>query len=94
VAAALVVLPWAAPGLRVLDCFPDAEVLAAALLVAAAGLVAGADELVAVAPGAVRANRVAMPTVASALSWVARQVSLPRRRNPASRASVGDWGSS
>jgi hypothetical protein len=76
----------------VVECFPVAVVLAAALLVAAAGLVAGADEPVAVAPGAVRANRVAMPTVASALSWVARQVSLPRRRRPASRVFVGDWG--
>jgi hypothetical protein len=74
-----------------LDCFAAAEVAAAALLVAAAGVVAGAVEPP-VDAGAVRANKVANPTVASALSWVARQVSLPRRRSPASRAPAGDWG--
>jgi hypothetical protein len=40
--------------------------------------------------GAVRANRVAMPTAVTALSWVARQVSLDRRRRPAARVSPGN----
>ena len=35
-----------------------------------------------VAAGAVRANRTAKPTVATAPSWVARQVSRDRRRSP------------
>jgi hypothetical protein len=37
---------------------------------------------VTVAAGAVRANKTANPTVASAPSWVARQVSRDRRRSP------------
>ncbi len=40
--------------------------------------------------GAVRANKVAMPTAVTALSWVARQVSRDRRRSPAARASPGN----
>ena len=39
-----------------------------------------------VAAGAVRANRTAKPTVASAPSWVVRQVSRDRRRSPWERA--------
>ena len=39
--------------------------------------------------GALRANSVAKPTVASAPSWVARQVSRDRRRSPADRAASG-----
>jgi hypothetical protein len=40
--------------------------------------------------GAVRANRVAKPTAVTALSCVARQVSLDRRRSPVARASPGN----
>jgi len=40
--------------------------------------------------GAVRANKVAKPTAATALSWVARQVSLDRRRSPVARAAPGN----
>jgi hypothetical protein len=40
--------------------------------------------------GAMRANRVAKPTAATALSCVARQVSLDRRRSPMARASPGN----
>ena len=40
--------------------------------------------------GAVRANRVAKPTTVTALSCVARQVSLDRRRSPMARASPGN----
>jgi hypothetical protein len=40
--------------------------------------------------GAVRANRVAKPTAVTALSCVARQVSLDRRRNPVARACPGN----
>ena len=40
--------------------------------------------------GAVRANRVAKPTTVTALSCVARQVSLDRRRSPVARASPGN----
>lgn len=39
--------------------------------------------------GAVRANKVAKPTAATALSSVARQVSRERRRSPAERAAPG-----
>jgi hypothetical protein len=38
-----------------------------------------------VAAGAVRANKTAIPTVAIAPSWVARQVSRDRRRSPLDR---------
>jgi hypothetical protein len=40
--------------------------------------------------GAVRANRVAKPTAVTALSCVARQVSLDRRRSPVARACPGN----
>ena len=40
--------------------------------------------------GAVRANKVAMPTAVTALSWVVRQVSLDSLRSPAARASSGN----
>jgi hypothetical protein len=40
--------------------------------------------------GAVRANKVAMPTAATALSWVVRQVSFDRRRSPTARVSPGN----
>jgi hypothetical protein len=40
--------------------------------------------------GAVRANRVAKPTAVTALSCVARQVSLDRRRSPVARAPPGN----
>jgi hypothetical protein len=40
--------------------------------------------------GAVRANKVAKPTAVTALSWVARQVSLDRRRSPVARAAPGN----
>jgi hypothetical protein len=40
--------------------------------------------------GAVRANRVAKPTAVTALSCVARQVSLDRRRRPVTRAAPGN----
>jgi hypothetical protein len=46
------------------------------------GAAAGAGWPLTVAAGAVRANSTAKPTVASALSWVARQVSRDRRRSP------------
>jgi hypothetical protein len=39
--------------------------------------------------GAVRANNVTRPTAVTALSWVARQVSLDRRRRPTVRVSPG-----
>jgi hypothetical protein len=55
---------------------------AAALLVA--GVATGTVGLF-VCAGALRAKTVAKPTVASAPSWVTRQVSVRRRRNPASR---------
>ena len=43
--------------------------------------------------GAVRANSVAKPTAATALSSVARQVRRERRRNPAERAAAGGGSS-
>jgi hypothetical protein len=49
----------------------------------------GRGWLATVCAGAVRANNVAKPTVASAPSWVARQVSRDRRRSPADRAASG-----
>jgi hypothetical protein len=60
---------------------------------AAAGLadsVGGAVWTLAAGAGAVRAKTIANPTVASAPSWVVRQVSLPSRRNPASRVCAGE----
>jgi hypothetical protein len=42
----------------------------------------GAGWLLTVAAGAVRANKTAKPTVVSAPSWVARQVSRDSRRSP------------
>ena len=49
----------------------------------------GCGALLTVCAGAVRANNVANPTVASAPSWVARQVSRDRRRSPAERVASG-----
>jgi hypothetical protein len=40
--------------------------------------------------GALRANKAAMPTAVTALSWVARQVRRDRRRSPSARASPGN----
>ncbi|MGD0699863.1 MAG: hypothetical protein ABSA02_08270 [Trebonia sp.] len=54
-----------------------------------AGLAAGAVWL-AIWAGAVRAKSVATPTVARAPSCAVRQVSLPRRRRPASRVASGE----
>jgi hypothetical protein len=57
----------------------------------------GCGGLLTVCAGAVRANNVANPTVASAPSWVARQVSRDSRRSPAERTASGgsshplDW---
>lgn len=53
----------------------------------AAGAVA--VSLAAFCAGAVRANKAAKPTAATALSWVARQVRRERRRSPAARAAPG-----
>jgi len=49
----------------------------------------GCGGLLTVCAGALRANSVAKPTVASAPSWVARQVSRDNRRSPAERAASG-----
>jgi hypothetical protein len=56
---------------------------------AAVTLGVGCGGLLIVCAGAVRANNVARPTVASAPSWVARQVSRDKRRSPAERAASG-----
>ena len=47
----------------------------------------GAGWLLTVAAGAVRANTVAKPTIASTPSWVVRQVRRDKRRSPRNRAS-------
>ena len=47
----------------------------------------GGGWLLTVVAGAVRANTAAKPTVASAPSWVARQVRRDKRRSPRNRAS-------
>jgi hypothetical protein len=69
-------------------CGPAAVVAGAGDTVAGLGGVT--VSLPAVCSGAVRANTIAKPTVASAPIWVVRQVSRPSRRNPASRACVGE----
>ena len=52
----------------------------------------GGGWLLTVVAGAVRANTAAKPTVASAPSWVARQVRRDKRRSPRNRASsAGSW---
>jgi hypothetical protein len=56
---------------------------------AAVTLGVGCGGLLTVCAGAARANNVAKPTVASAPSWVARQVSRDKRRSPAERAASG-----
>ena len=57
---------------------------------AGVGLPGAVVWLLAVCAGAVRANTIAKPTVASAPIWVPRQVSRPSRRKPASRACAGE----
>jgi hypothetical protein len=69
--------------------WPAAAPEGTGLAFVAAGVAAGTSWLVDWA-GAARANTVAKPTVASALSWVARQVSRPSLRRPAVRAASGE----
>jgi len=87
------------PACAVGDGFEDAPARAcrwcrrAAAWVAAADVdacVLGVDAVwLVVWAGAVRANSVTRPTAVTALSWVALQVSLDRRRRPTVRVSPG-----
>jgi hypothetical protein len=58
--------------------------------VALAGPAGGVVWALAAGAGAVRANAIAKPTVASAPSCVVRHVRRPSRRKPASRAPAGE----
>jgi hypothetical protein len=55
-----------------------------------AAVLGGAVVLLTVCAGTARANTIAKPTVASAPSWVVRQVSRPSRRRPSSRDRCGE----
>jgi hypothetical protein len=68
-------------------CVAEAEAWADAAVAPGVGVVT--VWLPAVCAGTFRANTIAKPTVASAPSWVVRQVSRPSRRRPVSRACAG-----
>jgi hypothetical protein len=78
---------WTVAGFRVGELVTCSRVAACRGGVAeAAGVAVGGVWTGAVWAGALRANTTAKPTVASAPSWVARQVSRPSRRTLTSRA--------